>query len=249
MPYLRIALAAFFLCAAAALGHAASEDLPNLVKNGDFELGGDEPDHWEPITREGISIEDVGPPHGRVLRFDVPRDIARTTGLMYYSDYIPIQPDTTYRFQMDVKIAKSSGCTSIVFVKGYTDFRGREHMIYNRKKEIIFDKKDEHKDKTDPAYRAEHGIVRPDEWGKLSIYFTPQSPRGSKALEHRATAMPIVDRIRVDLYAYGGDAGTIWFDNVRITREDDPRVAAGTKPKSMGPAEPTPFVKPESKDE
>ena len=232
-----------------AISFAASDDLPNLVKNGDFELGGKNPDDWETIEKEGISVEDVGPPHGRVLRFDVAREIARTTGLMYYSGYVPIETDTTYRYQMDVKIGKGSGCTSILFIKGYADFNGRERLIYKRKKEIIFDKAGKHNDKTDPAYRAEHGIVRPDEWGKLSIYFTPQSPKGWKVLERRGKKMPVVDRIRVDLYAYGGDAGTIWFDNVRITREDDPRVAAGTKPKSMGPAEPTPRVKPETKDD
>lgn len=227
-------------CLGAASVWAASDDLPNLVKNGDFEQGGANPEHWEPIEKEGIRIEDVGGEHGRVLRFDVPRDVARGPGLMYYSDYIPIETDTTYRFQMDVKIDKNSGCTSILFIKGYADFRGRERLIYKRKKEIIFDKKGEHNDKTDPAYRAEHGIVRPDEWGKLSIYFTPQSPKGHKVLAHRGVEVPVVDRIRVDLYAYGGDAGTLWFDNVRITREDDPRVLDGTKPQPMGPPEPTP---------
>ena len=64
----------------------------NMVKNGDFELvsDGSRPDNWEEITHPGIEVVDVGPPHGNVLRLNLSRRVARTTGLMYYSNAIAV---------------------------------------------------------------------------------------------------------------------------------------------------------------
>jgi len=165
----------------------------SLLQNGDFEEGKGKPypDHWEPIKRAGISIVDEGGPHGRVVKFELDQATADGPGLMYYSEPIPVVEGKTYVYQVDIK---SEAPSSIIFVKGYTMFRGREREIYRKQNKVYLAK---------------------GEWGTVRADLTPRSPGGQKVLAHRKIDLPKVDYVKVDLYAYH-PKGVIYFDNVAI---------------------------------
>jgi len=199
---------------------------PNLVKNGDFEgalkdsPNGKYPEHWEEPRAKGVSVEKRNDEHKNVLRFDVERSVARSTGLMYYSKPIPVEQGRTYDITMDVK---KDGVTPIVFVKGYAQFdtgkfEKREREIYRHKKEVRGQKNE----------KGEWVFIEKGKWGQFESFFTPRSPAGAKVRTHRGIETPTVDYIRIDLYAFGGGAGTVLFDNIRVTLRPETNKTSGT---------------------
>jgi len=199
---------------------------PNLVKNGNFEgalkdsPNGKYPEHWEEPRAKGVSVEKLNDDHNHVLRFDVERSVARSTGLMYYSKPIPVEQGRTYDITMDVM---KDGVTPIVFVKGYAQFDTgkfgkREREIYRHKKEVRGEKNE----------KGEWVFIEKGRWGRFESYFTPRSPAGAKVRTHRGIETPTVEYIRIDLYAFGGDAGTVLFDNIRVTARPDTQTTSGT---------------------
>lgn len=90
---------------------------PNLVK-GDFERGDDAPVGWDPlpehVRRVTLSASDGTVNH--VIRFQVSRSVAGTTGVLYYSDFFPIQEGARYRFRCRWR---STGSRAKVFIKCY----------------------------------------------------------------------------------------------------------------------------------
>jgi hypothetical protein len=91
---------------------------PNLLPNGSFEKGSDHPAGWDPLPdyAHWVASPDGG---GRCLQFDLDKGRAESYGGLYQSDYIPLRPGATYRFQVRVK---SLGPTPKVFLKGYDEF-------------------------------------------------------------------------------------------------------------------------------
>ncbi len=96
-------------------------DGPNLVQ-GDFEQGRQAPQGWDPLSQHVRWIVDsddagsVGKNH--VLRFEFPSSVAETSGVLFYSDYFPVEEGATYRFQCRWR---SSGSAVKVFIKCYDE--------------------------------------------------------------------------------------------------------------------------------
>ena len=97
---------------------------PNLVV-GDFESGArGVPKGWEPVggqKREPLGnlekwTTEAGNPQNRVIRFTFPAAIGDDTGVLYYSDWFPVQEGATYRFQCRWR---SNGPAVKVFIKCY----------------------------------------------------------------------------------------------------------------------------------
>ena len=105
------------------------EQNPNLVV-GDFQSGsGGVPRGWEPVAgqqREPLGrlvrwLPEAGNPENRVVRFTFDTAVGDTTGVMYYSDWFPLEEGATYRFQCRWR---SNGPTAMVFIKGYDEIAG-----------------------------------------------------------------------------------------------------------------------------
>ncbi len=92
---------------------------PNLIK-GDFETGGKTgPRGWDPVPRYVTWIAEPGTrPTNHLIHFAFPEEVAGSTGVLYYSDYFPIQAGATYRFQCRWR---SSGSAVKVFIKCYDE--------------------------------------------------------------------------------------------------------------------------------
>jgi hypothetical protein len=166
---------------------------PNLVPNGDFSKGGTFPDKWQPLPPH-VEYIDAGGKNGKLVHFNVPRDVARSYGVHYLSDYIEIKPNSSYTYSFDCK--KSGKVDLKVFLEGYIEHKGQRRKAYRSPVTPYF--------KTNGWER--HGRREP---------FTPMHTSGRQ-----------IRWLRFSLYAYGGDAGEVWWDNIHmeelvISPEDD----------------------------
>jgi hypothetical protein len=104
---------------------------PNLV-SGDFEQGKDgAPNGWDKVAgqqREPLGklvrwTTEKGGGYNKVVRFTLDRNVAENDGVMYYSDFFPVEEGAKYRFQCRWR---TDGPAVRMFLKCYdTDETGR----------------------------------------------------------------------------------------------------------------------------
>lgn len=201
---------------------------PNLLKNGDFEKGTEQPEGWERCDRFSTFWVEGGPQPGRCIKIDtdillsqwkqwreafkngatnppekIPTKppkydtVAGTHGVHFYSDWIPVKPDSTYRITADVKGPSVLGGPieffPKIFVKGYDLF---EDETGKQWREVF------------RAYLACRTRTNGKQWERFTRLFHPTS------------TTPRVKRMRVILYAYW-PPGVYYFDNIRLTEVKD----------------------------
>jgi hypothetical protein len=95
----------------------------NLVQ-GDFDKGRDNPTGWDPIPRYAsrVVVPKENNPKNQVMRFQFPKDVAASTGVLFYSDYFPVEESATYRFQCKWR---TTGSAVKVFIKCYDELPTR----------------------------------------------------------------------------------------------------------------------------
>jgi len=188
---------------------------PNLVIGGDFERGTrGVPKGWdklcgeprEPIGRQVQWMAEQSNSGNRVIRFNLSKDVAEFTGLMYYSEYFPVQEGATYRFQCRWR---SNGPAVKVFVKCYDD----ERSEYREESKVGSAGAGKNLRKGDyvgsetmrrEVYRSQQNLKGPtNTWNTQTEDFTPQHVKYSPKW------------CRVMLYAYI-TAGVIEFDDVVV---------------------------------
>jgi hypothetical protein len=114
----------------------------NLV-TGDFEHGtGGVPNGWsktagqqrEPLGGLVRWTTEKGKPDNKVVRFTLDRNVAENEGVMYYSDFFPVEEGATYRFQCRWR---SDAPTVKVFIKCYdADETGRRREVYRSQQNL-----------------------------------------------------------------------------------------------------------------
>jgi len=101
----------------------------NLVAGGDFQSGANGvPNGWEPVAgqkREPLGslvqwVAEEGKPENKVIRFTFDSSVGDNEGVMYYSDYFPVEEGAKYRFQCRWK---TNGPAVKVFIKCYDQRR------------------------------------------------------------------------------------------------------------------------------
>ncbi len=161
----------------------------NLLPNGDFDKDPDKLVHWDPLPADrSVSWVDFNVDRGKILVFTLTKGVAEGTGLLFYSDFIPIKEGKKYRFSVDYK---SFGPEPKPFVKGYGLFPDIKGKVDRRE---LYKKKLTEKSPS-------------TEWKTLSTVFTLQNPVHKGKYE--------IKWAKVMLYAYLRP-GQIYFDNVRI---------------------------------
>lgn len=173
---------------------------PNLVK-GDFEKGKSFPLGWDPLPRHVSWVHDkTSGGKNRFVRFTIPPDVAETTGVLYYSEFFPVEAGATYRFQCRWQ---SSGTAVKVFIKCYDEVQGP----FRSKKDGGTERRE--------VYRSQQNLAGPSrQWNLHTEDFTPQhtqyNPRWG----------------RVMLYGYY-PAGTVEWDDVVLKQISPPRPRSG----------------------
>jgi hypothetical protein len=163
---------------------------PNLVR-GDFETSGPSgPNGWDPVTPLVSVVK--GGDDGHVLRFSIPLDVAESSGVLYYSDFFPVDEGAVYEFRCRYRTDKPS---VKVFIKGYDEmtgaFKGKAAGASGVQKREV--------------YRSQQNLPSEpgSEWRTHVETFTPHHSRF-----HPRWA-------RVMLYAYL-HAGTVEWDDVSV---------------------------------
>ncbi len=165
---------------------------PSLVQ-GDFERGRAAPLGWGALPHDVTWVkekDDGEKASNHVIRFTLDEDVAGTSGVLYYSDFFPVEVGATYRFRCRWK---STGSAAKVFVKCYdelpTEFRTGADPSRTERREV---------------YRSQQNLEgKPGVWNVQTEDFTPQHSRFTPRWG------------RVMLYAYW-PAGTVEWDDVAV---------------------------------
>jgi hypothetical protein len=193
---------------------------PNLVVGGDFERGaGGVPKGWdkgcgqqrEPLGRLVRWVGEDGSAGNRVVRFTLDKAVAEFEGVMYYSDYFPVEEGATYRFQCRWR---SKGPAVKVFIKCYDEigsqYRTESETFGKRsagKKKLTKDDYIPEYNQRREVYRSQQplsdGAVNTWTWATHTQDFTPKHTKYTPRWG------------RVMLYAYMVP-GVVEFDDVVV---------------------------------
>ncbi|MBN2577938.1 MAG: hypothetical protein JXB10_03025 [Pirellulales bacterium] len=221
----------------------------NLITGGDFQSGtGGVPKGWEKVAgqqREPLGklvqwTADPEKPKNRVIRFTFPKIVGDNEGVMYYSEFFPIEEGAKYRFQCRYR---TDGPNVKVFIKCYDAERSpyqndslslreragvRAEAGKKAARSKFFDKNGPH---PNPLPKGEgthrNGVRReseyvPEESQRREVYRAQMNLKGLKDQwnTHTQDFTPKHTKYtprwgRVMLYAYLG-AGTVEFDDVVV---------------------------------
>ncbi len=146
----------------------------NLVV-GDFQRGADGvPKGWDntagqqrkPLGGEVRWTTENGNSTNRVIRFVLDKQVAETTGVMYYSDYFPVEEGAKYRFQCRWR---TDGPAVKVFVKcyDYLPEEGRRREVYRSQQNFKGPKNSWNTHTED--FTPKHTKYSP-RWGRVMLY-------------------------------------------------------------------------------
>ncbi len=182
----------------------------NLVQ-GDFEKGRAAPAGWDPLPNhvKRVVVSTDNDKENHVVRFQFPGEVAATTGVLYYSDFFPVEEGAMYRFQCRWR---TTGSAAKVFIKCYDELptrfeEGQDNQQGAQRREV---------------YRSQQNLKGPAKtWNVHTEDFTPKhtqyTPRWG----------------RVMLYAYW-PAGAVDWDDVVVKQIKPP--PANQKPKDRRPS-------------
>ncbi len=147
---------------------------PNLVA-GEFEQGRVWPQGWDPLPAH-VSWLPADGGQGKLIRFTIPREVAETTGVLYYSDLFPVEEGATYRFKCRWR---STGTAAKVFIKCYDDFEsgyqskgadqasGQKREVYRSQQNLKGEAGAWHEHTED--FTPRHSQYHPS-WGRVMLY-------------------------------------------------------------------------------
>lgn len=185
------------------------EKAPNLV-TGNFDEGKNGPSGWEqPGQHVTWTLDGESSSKNRIIRFSFPEDVAGTTGVLYYSDFFPVEEGATYRFQCRWR---TTGSAAKVFIKCYDEMPSKYSRSTDGSPGV----------QRREVYRSQQNLKgQPATWNVHTEDFTPKhtqyTPRWG----------------RIMLYAYW-PAGTVEWDDVVVKQVVQP--PANTKPKEQRPS-------------
>jgi hypothetical protein len=219
---------------------------PNLVR-GDFERGRDTPLGWDPLPPHVLHLaedSDSGS-RNRFIRFELSKQIAASTGVLYYSDYFPVEEGATYRFQCRWR---NRGSKAKVFIKCYDEVAtkyGKESRQPPNRQSVRRGYRDGSPRQRHEVYRSQQNLKRPEKRSsdESARYQRGESTRvatglGRGWLVHSEDFTPRHTHYtprwgRVMLYAYW-PAGSVDWDDI-VVKQIAPRPALA-KPKERRPS-------------
>lgn len=194
----------------------------NLIIGGDFQsVANGVPKGWENVAgqqREPLGkivqwTSEDGKPDNKIIRFSFDKNVGDNEGVMYYSDYFPIEEGAKYRFQCRWK---TDGPMVKVFIKCYDDLG----TPYKKESTSAADSKTTEKQNNDgylpgaiqrrEIYRSQQNLKGPkNSWNVHTQDFRPSHTKYTPKW------------CKVMLYAYLG-GGVVEFDDVVVKQISPP---------------------------
>lgn len=182
----------------------------NLVINGDFEAGQLTPTAWQPLKKHMSWVKDPDGKSGRVVKFDMPRDVAATYGMLLYSRPIKIETGATYRIRWRFKTMAPA---VKLFIKGYGTFT-KEFGFEGQDREVWRSRKDP---QFGPRVKNEY---KRGEWTEYGHDFVPFAGK-TDARTGRFLRYPKQPKfLRLMLYAYW-PKGVVYWDDIVVKKIKD----------------------------
>ncbi|HEY4759115.1 MAG TPA: hypothetical protein VIH42_00905 [Thermoguttaceae bacterium] len=204
---------------------------PNLIVGGDFQSGlNGVPKGWEPVAgqkREPLGklvqwVTEEGNANNKIISFTFDAVVGNNEGVMYYSDYFPIQEGATYRFQCRWK---SNGPKVKVFIKCYDVINEQYEKHENEptdQKTLPWPGKEKYSSETTQrreVYRSQQNLKGPTNTRNIhNDDFTPKHTKFSLKWG------------RIMLYAYHG-GGEVQFDNIVVKQIAPPPKELNKEPR------------------
>ena len=209
------------------LDDAAAEErwktAKNLVMNGGFEFGQKTPANWAPLKEHMSWVADPDGKSGKVVKFDMPEDVAATYGMLLYSQPFEVEVGATYRLRWRFKTMAPA---VKLFIKGYDAFDANAG----------FDAQDREvwRSRKDPQYgeRVVQDYNR-EEWTPYGHDFVPYVRFPRKRGEGFSTYAKAANQpryLRLMLYAYW-PRGVVYWDDIDVRKIKD----APVRPKTQVP--------------
>lgn len=182
----------------------------SLVMNGGFEYGQKTPANWQPIKEHMSWVADPDGKSGKVVRFDMPRDVAATYGMLLYSQPFNVEAGATYRIRWRFK---SMAPAVKLFIKGYDAF-AKKFGFEGQDREVWRSRKDpQHGPRVQNEYET-------GEWTEYGHDFVPFAGK-TDARTGRFLRGPKQPRaIRLMLYAYWPE-GVVYWDDIVVKKIKD----------------------------
>jgi len=135
--------------------------------------GGARPAGWmkldDEVARKSVTWADSPEGRGKCIRFDIAKKIAHSYGVIYYSDYIPVEEGAWYRLSVRIRTDKPQ---VIIWVKGYGEFGdggGERRVIYKHQKRHYPDKTGTWEEYATEPFRPKHPRFKP-KWIRVMLY-------------------------------------------------------------------------------
>lgn len=189
---------------------------PNLIIGGDFQIGAaGVPKGWESVAgqnREPLGtlvqwVAEEGNPENKFIRFTFDKSVGDNEGVMYYSDFFPVEEGAKYRFQCRWK---TSGPAVKVFIKCYDETP------------TPYQKDSKEEPDSGSSQRPSKSAYLPETIQRREVYRSQQNLKGPKDVWNTQTedfspkhAKYSPKWGRVMLYAYLG-GGQVEFDDVVV---------------------------------
>ena len=184
----------------------------NLVINGNFEHGQRTPANWQPLGKGMSWVDDPDGKSGKVVKFDIPRDVAATYGMLLYSQPFQIETGATYRIRWRFRTMAPA---VKLFIKGYATF-GKDFGFEGQDREVWRSRKD-------PQYgpRVQNEYKR-GEWTEYGHDFVPFAGK-TDARTGRFLRSPKQPKyLKLMLYGYWPQGVVTWDDIVVKKIKDAP---------------------------
>jgi|GEM_PF-6060564 hypothetical protein len=184
----------------------------NLVTNGDFEVGQKTPAGWDELKEHMSWVLDPDGKSQKCVKFDMPEDVAATTGMLLYSQPFAVEEGATYRIRWRFKTLAPA---VKLFIKGYDEFP----------KEVGFEGQDREvwRSRKDPQFgpRVAKNDYTQGEWTEYGHDFVPFVSGKTDPATGRLVRSPKQPRyVKLMLYAYW-PKGVVYWDDIVVKKIKD----------------------------
>ena len=142
----------------------------NLLPDGFEKAAAGGPAGWmgldDEVARKSVTWAASPEGRGKCIRFDIKKKIAHSYGVIYYSEFVPVEEGAWYRISARIR---TEAPQVIIWAKGYGDFEGEKRVIYKHQKRHYPDAPGTWEEYVTEPFRPKHPRFKP-KWVRVMLY-------------------------------------------------------------------------------